>query len=189
MLVDDDRGRSALLMQALTDAGCEVVARLGKNDDLLGRVQQAQPDVIIVDMELPDRDTLEHMDSISRNQPRPVVMFAEKSDRATAEAAIKAGVSAYVVDGLSATRLRPIMEVAIARFREFQAMRTELEQTRSQLAERKIVERAKGILMQKRGMNEDQAYNALRKLAMDKNKRLVDVAEGIITAAELFGPA
>lgn len=186
MLVDDDRGRSALLMQALVDAGYEVVARAGKNENILARVKQVDPDVILIDMELPDRDTLEHMRSISRDRPRPVVMFAERSDSATAEAAIKAGVSAYVVDGLSATRIKPIMEVAIARFREFEAMRTELEQTRSQLAERKVVERAKGILMQKRGMSEDEAYKALRKLAMDRNKRLVDVAESVIAAAELL---
>lgn len=186
MLVDDDRGRSALLMQALVDAGYEVVARAGKNENILARVKQVDPDVILIDMELPDRDTLEHMRSISRDRPRPVVMFAERSDSATAEAAIKAGVSAYVVDGLSATRIKPIMEVAIARFREFEAMRTELEQTRSQLAERKVVERAKGILMKKRGMSEDEAYKALRKLAMDRNKRLVDVAESVIAAAELL---
>lgn len=186
MLVDDDRGRSALLTQALVDAGYEVVARAGKNDDVLARVKQVDPDVILIDMELPDRDTLEHMRSISRDRPRPVVMFAERSDRATAEAAIKAGVSAYVVDGLSATRIRPILEVAIARFREFEAMRAELQQTRSQLAERKAIERAKGILMRKRGMSEDEAYKALRKLAMDRNKRLVDIAESVIAAAELL---
>ncbi len=186
MLVDDDRGRAALLTQALADSGCEVVARAGKNEDVLARVRHADPDVILIDMELPDRDTLEHMRSISRDRPRPVVMFAERSDRATAEAAIKAGVSAYVVDGLSPARIRPILEVAIARFREFEAMRTELEQARSQLADRKIVERAKGILMQKRGMSEDEAYKALRKLAMDRNKRLIDIAESVIAAAELL---
>lgn len=186
MLVDDDRGRSALLTQALADAGCEIVARLGKQEDMPARVRQVDPDVILIDMELPDRDTLEHMRSISRDRPRPIVMFAERSDSATAEAAIKAGVSAYVVDGLSASRIKPILEVAIARFREFEAMRVELEQTRSQLAERKVIERAKGILMQKRGMAEDEAYKALRKLAMDRNRRLVDVAESVIAAAELL---
>lgn len=187
MLVDDDRGRAAMLMRALRDNGCDVVARFGRNEDLCTRVQQVRPDVILIDMELPDRDTLEHMRSISRHHPRPVVMFAERSDSALAEAAIKAGVSAYVVDGLNPARLRSIMEVAIARFREFQAIRAELDQTRSQLAERKVVERAKGILMQKRGISEDEAYKTLRKLAMDKNKRLVEVAETLIAAAELFG--
>jgi response regulator NasT len=186
MLVDDDRGRAALLTQALVDAGYEVVARAGKNEEILARVKQVDPDVILIDMELPDRDTLEHMRSINRDRPRPVVMFAEKSDRATAEAAIKAGVSAYVVDGLSPARIRPILEVAIARFRECEAMRAELEQTRSQLAERKVIERAKGILMEKRGIPEREAYQALRKLAMDRNKRLIDVAEGVIATAELL---
>jgi len=187
MLVDGNRGRAALLRQALLDAGQEVVACVSATEDLLARVKEFEPDVIIVDMALPDRDTLEHLRSISRDRPKPVVMFAERSDAATTQAAIGAGVSAYVVDGLSPSRLKPIMDVAIARFREYEAMRRELAETRSQLAERKVVEKAKGILMQKRGVSEEEAYKALRKLAMDKNKRIAEIAEGIVAAAELLG--
>ncbi len=187
MLIDENPGRSALLKQALLDAGYDVVARVGTNEDVLNRVKEIEPDVIIVDMGSPDRDTLEHMRSISRDRPRPIVMFAEKSDSDTTRAAIKAGVSAYVVDGLGAARIKPIMDVAIARFREFQAMRRELDEARTRLVERKVIERAKGILMKKRGMNEDEAYSALRKLAMSRNKRIVEVAEAVVAAVELLG--
>lgn len=187
MLVDGNRGRAAPLRQALVDAGQEVVACVSATEDLVERVKEFDPEVIIVDMALPDRGTLEHLRSISRDRPRPVVMFAERSDAATTRAAIGAGVSAYVVDGLSPSRLKSVMDVAIARFREYDAMRRELAETRSQLAERKVVERAKGILMQRKGLSEDEAYKALRKLAMDKNKRIAEIAEGIVAAAELLG--
>ncbi|MFN2310213.1 MAG: ANTAR domain-containing response regulator, partial [Gammaproteobacteria bacterium] len=150
-------------------------------------VTRHQPDVIIIDLDSPDRDTLEQMRTISRVQPRPIVMFAEDDDSGTINQAIKAGVSAYVVDGLSSHRVRPVMEVAIARFREYQALREELARTKNSLEERKLIEQAKGLLMQHRQMNEAEAYQALRKLAMDQGKRLPEVARNVIAIMELLG--
>jgi response regulator NasT len=187
MLVDDSRGRSALLEQALLDAGCIVVARVDASERLDEQVKKIQPDVIIVDMEAPGRDTLEHMHSISREQPKPIVMFTEAKGASDIDEAIKAGVSAYIVDGLDPGRIKPIVDVAIARFREFEALRRELHDTKTKLSERKVVERAKGILMNKRNMSEDEAYKALRKMAMDKNSTVGEVAQNIIDLADLLG--
>ena len=187
MVVDESAARSAMLGQALLDAGYEIVARVQHGEDLLQRVSDIKPDVIIIDMEMPDRDTLEQLHSIHQDQPRPIVMFADNSEREVITAAVKAGVSAYVVDGLNPQRVKPIMDVAIARFREFQALREELVQTKNTLAERKQVDKAKGIIMKQRGVDEDPAYRDLRKMAMDKNKRIVDVAKDVIAIAELLG--
>lgn len=186
MLVDRDRARSAVLERALTDAGYQVAARVAAGEDLAQRVREVVPDVIIVDMDSPDRDTLEHMHSITREQPRPIVMFAEEDDSETIAKAVRAGVSAYVVDGLSGPRVKPIVDVAIARFREFQALRRELDEVRSTLAERKLVDKAKGIIMKQRQCDEEQAYRALRKLAMDRNQRIADAARDVIGVAKLF---
>ena len=187
MLVDEDPGRSAVLERALQDNGYDVVARIGTDENVLERVRTIQPDVIIIDMQSPDRDTLESMHTINREQPKPIVMFAEKSDKITIADAVKAGVSAYVVDGLNANRLQPIMEVAIARFREFQALKNELAKTKSDLADRKVIDKAKGLIMAQRKCSEDEAYKALRKLAMDRNEKLIDVAKSVIEVAKLFG--
>ncbi len=187
MLVDENPQRSTLLQQALHDAGCQVVARAGAYEDLLSHVRDAQPDVILIDMESPDRDTLEHLRSVSNDQPRPIVMFTERSEAETITAAIDAGVSAYVVDEPAVTRrLRPIMDVAIAQFRHFQTLRQELETTRVKLAERKAIEKAKGLLMQRKGLTEEQAYQTLRKLAMDRNQRLFEVCRTLISVMELL---
>jgi len=186
MLVDEEPGRSAVLERALEDNGYEVVARIGTDEDLLRKVRSIQPDMIIIDMQSPDRDTLESMHMINREQPKPIVMFAENSDNVTIADAVKAGVSAYVVDGLNAKRIRPIMEVAIARFREFQALKDELVKTKTDLADRKVIDKAKGIIMTQRKCTEDEAYKALRKLAMDRNEKLADVAKSVIEVAKLF---
>lgn len=187
MLVDSDRGRGALLRRALEDAGHEVDVCRACGLDLLAQLRQSAANVVIIDMEMPDRDTLESLRSISRENPRPVVMYADKTDTQTTTAAIKAGVSAYVVGEVNAERVRPIVEVAIARFGEFQALREELERTQNTLAERKVVERAKGLLMQRRNMDEQTAYATLRKLAMDRNQRLVDVARTLIELSDVLG--
>lgn len=187
LLCDEDRGRAALLEQALADAGYSVIARLMDAENLSAEVAHHQPDVIIIDLDSPDRDTLEQMRSISRDQPRPIVMFAEDDDSGTINQAIKAGVSAYVVDGLSGKRVRPVMEVAIARFREYQALREELARTKNSLEERKLIEQAKGLLMRHRQMDENAAYQALRKLAMDQGKKLPEVARNVIAIMELLG--
>lgn len=187
LLVDEDRARAALLEQALTDAGYSVIARINNSEELPGEVQHHQPDVIIIDLDSPDRDTLEHMHTISRDQPRPIVMFAENDDSEAIHKAIKAGVSAYIVDGLSSKRVKPVMEVAIARFREYQALRDELEQTKSSLEERKLVDRAKALLIKRQGMSEEEAHQALRKLAMDRGIKLVEAARNIISVLDLLG--
>jgi response regulator NasT len=124
---------------------------------------------------------------VTRDDPRPIVMFTQDQDRTMIREALKAGVTAYVVDGLSAERIRPIMDVAVARFEQSQALHQELQEARATLAERKVIERAKGILMQQRGCSEDEAYRLLRKAAMDGNKRLAEVAEQLIAMIKLLG--
>lgn len=186
MLIDSDAGRAAVMEQALKDQGHEVLMRVSTDADILDHVGRLEPDIIIVDMDSPDRDTLESMRTITRERPRPIVMFADDGDSRMIDEAVHAGVSAYVVDGLRPSRLKPIMDVAIARFREFQALRTELEDTRNRLEERKLVERAKGILMQGKGMSEEEAYHALRKMAMDRNQRIGDAARNLIAVADLL---
>lgn len=180
-IVDDDSGRSIILERALKDAGYEVVATLSSHDNLLMHIEKNQPDVIIVDLESPNRDSLESMRIVTQHNPKPIVMFTNDADDSMISEAINAGVSAYVVDGFNESRIKPIMDVAIARFREFQALRNELQKTRDTLEERKIMDKAKGIVMSQRQCNEDEAYKTIRSLAMDNNKRIVEVAEQIIS--------
>lgn len=187
LLVDETFERAALLKHALQEAGYRIAAHVSSSADLPGLVTELKPDVIILDTESPDRDTLEHLCLISRDQPRPIVMFTHDDDSEKIRAAIRAGVSAYVVDGLKSERLRPIMDVAMARFNEYQAMRRNLEKAESQLVERKDVDRAKGILMKQRGWSEEEAYQALRKMAMDKGVKIGEVAQQVISIAELLG--
>lgn len=187
LLVDKTFERAILLKQALEDGGFKIVAHVSSSADLNGLVEELRPDVIILDTESPDRDTLEHLSLISRDMPRPVVMFTDDGDRAKIQESILAGVSAYVVDGLSSERVAPIVEVAIARFNAFQAMRNDLEKAENQLAERKDIERAKGMLMRQRGWSEEAAFQAMRKMAMDKGIRLAEVARHLVEVAELLG--
>lgn len=187
LIVDENRGRSALLEQALSDAGHKVIAIIASDANISRWVAERQPDVIIVDLESPNRDTLEHMRSISRDNPKPVVMFADDSDSATIHKAIEAGVSAYVVDGLADKRIKPLMEVAIARFREYQALKDELTRVKTTLEERKIIDKAKGLIMKRKACDEEEAYRLLRKTAMDSNQRLIDVARSLIASIELLG--
>ena len=186
MIVDENAERAALIEEGLRDTGHDVVTRLIGCIDLEAAIEETQPDVIIIDMECPDRDTLEGMSRISGQHPRPTVMFVDRSDSESIRAAVQAGVSAYVVGGLSPERIRPVLEVAIARFSEFQALRRELESTRSRLEERKVIERAKGILMKRRGLDEEDAFRLLRKMAMDRKARLVAVAREVVAAAEIL---
>lgn len=183
MVVDDTLERVQTLRLALAQAGYEVIEHVGSTVDLHRRVAEIKPDVIIIDTDSPDRDTLENLCVISRDEPRPVVMFAHDDDSAKIREAVRAGVSAYVVDGLALERVKPIIDVAIARFEQFQALRQELAQNEEKLAERKVVERAKGILMKGRNLSEDEAYRALRQQAMDNNTRLGDVARQVIALA------
>lgn len=188
MLVEDTPARAAVLEQALTDCGFEVVCRMASAQGLMKQVAEHQPDVVIVDIESPDRDMLEHMTVLNQHLPKPVIMFAEQGDSNTIDRAIRAGVSAYVVDGLNPDRVRFIVDVAVARFREFQALRDELKQTRTRLADRQVIDKAKALLIQHRQMDEDEAYHAMRKLAMDRSQRLVDVANDIVSVLGLLAP-
>lgn len=187
MIVDENPGRSVILEQALLDCGYEVAAKVRPGENLVAQVNLYKPDVIIIDIQSPDRDTLEYTQIISRDDPKPIVMFSDNDDSNVITSAVRAGVSAYIVDGLNKKRVKPILDVAIARFREYQALRDELEKTKSTLAERKVVDKAKGILMKHRGLSEDEAYKELRTLAMDRNKKLVEIARDIISVTELLG--
>jgi response regulator NasT len=186
LLVDDDPERAAIVEPALRAAGYEVVTVVDTATEMLAQVRAMKPDVIIIDSDSPDRDTLEHVCMITRDDPRPIVMFTQDADRALMHEALKAGVHAYVVDGLSAERVQPVVNVALARFEQWQALRQELGQAQASLAERKVIERAKGILMKQRRCDEEEAYRLLRKTAMDKNQRLAQVAENIIEMARLL---
>lgn len=188
MLVDDTPARAAMLEQALTDCGFQVICRMASAQGLMKQVAEHQPDVVIVDIESPDRDMLEHMTVLNQHLPKPVIMFAEQGDSHTIDRAIRAGVSAYVVDGLNPERVRSIVDVAVARFREFQALRNELQQTRTRLADRQVIDKAKALLIQHRQMDEDEAYHAMRKLAMDRSQKLVDVANDIVSVLGLLAP-
>jgi len=185
MLVDQDAARSAILEQALHDAGHQVVSRIKHGHNLLREIKECQPDIVIMDLEAPGRDTLEQMREISRDQPKPIILFSNKRDSDYIRQAVQAGVSAYVVDGLSQERIMPIVEVAMARFREFEALKRELHETKSQLADRKVVDKAKGILMQRKGLSEDEAYQLLRKTAMSRNMRIADVARTLLALEDI----
>jgi response regulator NasT len=154
--------------------------------NLLRRILDEEPDVILIDLENPNRDVLEQMFQVSRVVRKPVAMFVDRSDRGMIEAAIDAGVGAYVVDGLRKERVRSIVETTVSRFRAFEKLRNELDETRQQLADRKLIDRARGILMKQHGLSEEQAYELLRKAAMDANLKIAQVAQSLITAAGLF---
>ena len=189
LLVDESEERTVLLREALTSAGHEVTASLHSPLELLRAVDTLQPDVIVIDTESPTRDVLEHVVIVSQSSPRPIVMFATDAGGAAIRDAVRAGVSAYVVDGLDTARVNSIVQVACARFDEYQRLRAELAEANLKLSERKLVERAKGLLMQSRGVSEDEAYHALRKLAMSKKLRLGDVAQQVIDTADLLRKA
>jgi response regulator NasT len=187
MLVDDSQKEVSLLKEGLEAAGYDVVEVSTSAVALLDRVAALRPDVIIIDTDSPTRDTLEQLSFVSARQPRPIVLFTEDRDNATIQAALKAGVSAYVVAGMQPDRLQPILDVAVARFEQDRALRDELKSVQDRLAERKLVERAKGILMKQKGVDEDEAFRLMRKLAMDRNRKLLDIAQQIIDVAELLG--
>ncbi len=186
LLVDHELDRASTLERVLRAEGYDLLGRVAADQALVAQVRHLGPDVIIVDMALPDRDTIEVMATITRDQPKPIVMFVDQSDESMIGRAVKAGVSAYVVDGVDPQRVRPIVDVAIAQFREFQALRDELAHARSSLAGRKLIDRAKALLIAERDMTEDEAYRTLRKLAMDRGQRIIEVAESLLADAKLL---
>lgn len=179
--------RSRSLRIGLLEAGCNIVAVLPADLYLPERLAQIQPDVIIVDAESEARDTLEHVVMATRDARRPIVLFTDDEDTSHVRDAIAAGVSAYVVAGLASERVKPVLEVAIARFQHEEALRRELAEARTQLNERKIIDRAKGLLMSRQGCTEAEAYARLRKMSMNKGLRLADLAQRLIDASELLG--
>lgn len=185
-IVDENRARAAILEDGLRSAGIERVTVIDEMPNLLRRLAGIDPDVVIIDLENPSRDVLEQMFQVSRLVARPVAMFVDRSDSAMIQAAVDAGVSAYVVDGLKKERVRAIVDMAISRFDAFSRMAAELEDVRNELAARKVIERAKGILMKTRGLSEDEAYGTLRKTAMSESRKLVDIARSVVTAAQLL---
>ena len=189
LVVDESDERAALLREALTAAGHEVAASLASPLELLRAVDAVLPDVIVIDTDSPTRDVLEHVVMVSQSSPRPIVMFSSDAGGEAIRGAVRAGVSAYIVDGLDSSRVNSIVEVACARFDEFQRLKFELADATLKLSERKLVERAKGLLMKSRNLSEDDAFHALRKLAMSKKVRLGEVAQQVIESAELLGKA
>jgi response regulator NasT len=186
MLVDESHGRSAAIADLLQAVQCDVVACLSPDEDLLSQVAHYRPDIVIIDIDLPSRDILESLRIVQEANPRPMVMFSQDDNGDTIRRAVQAGVSAYVVDGLQANRVRPILDAAIATFDEYRRLQGELDRTRSELADRKKIDRAKGIVMSRRGIDEPAAYRMMRKAAMDQNRRLVDIADSIIAAESLL---
>lgn len=189
LIVDESAERGQVLRGGLERAGYQVAGILSSPLELQDAVEKFAPDVIIIDTDSPSRDALEHLCVMDRDRPRPIVMFAADDDTATIREAVRAGVSAYVVDGLEPERVKAIVEVACARFEEFQRLRGELAEANRKLSERKLVERAKGLLMKARGVGEEEAYQLLRSLAMNRGKRIGDVAQDVIAAVELLGRA
>ena len=187
ILVDDTPERSFYLRLTLERLGYEVLGEISNPRLLHDEVLRLSPDVVIVDTDSPSRDTLENLCMVTESCPRPIVMFAHDADRGSIRKAVQAGVNAYVVDGLSPERIAPIVETAMARFEAFQAVKDELAQTRTKLSERKLIDRAKGILMKEKNLSEDEAYRMLRKLAMDKNLPLGELAGQVVTVAKLLG--
>lgn len=186
VIVDESDVRAAILEEGLKEAGFETVLRIRGRNNLLERIYAIDPDVILIDLEDPSRDTIEQMFQVSREVKRPVAMFVDQTDSKTIEDAIEAGVASYVVDGLRKDRVKPILETTISRFRAFARLKAELEEAKTQLEERKTVDRAKMLLMKLKGIDEEAAYHLLRRTAMNEKKRIVDIAQSIITAAELL---
>jgi response regulator NasT len=179
--------RGQALRIGLLESGYDIVASLPADMYLPERIAQLQPDMIIVDAESDARDVLEHIVIATRDERRPIVMFTEDEDTRSMDAAMAAGVSAYVVAGLQPDRIKPVLNVAMARFRQDQKLLAELNETRGKLAERKLIDRAKGILMSKQSLTEDQAYQKLRGMAMNKNLKLAEVAQRILDVEDLLG--
>lgn len=186
LIVDQNVTRASILEESLREAGHEHVVVVREMQNLLRRILEEDPDVICIDLEDPNRDVLEQMFQVSRCVRRPVAMFVDHSDTDMIRAAVESGVGAYVVDGLRKDRIQSILDMAVSRFNAFSQLRDQLDRAKQELEDRKVVERAKGILMRERGLSEDDAYGLLRKAAMNENRRLAEVAQSVVTAARLL---
>ncbi|GLQ33976.1 two-component system response regulator [Amylibacter marinus] len=186
VVIDPNKERAFLIVDALRESDDYRISVIGETTGLARRLGEMTPDIILVDFEDPARDSFEQVISALGPAQRPVAMFVDQTDNQMMRAAIEAGVSAYVVDGLRKDRIKPVLETAVARFHAFARIKAELEATKTALAERKTIDRAKGLLMKSRDLSEDDAYALLRKTAMDQGRRVSEVAEALVTAAGLL---
>jgi two-component system, response regulator / RNA-binding antiterminator len=187
LVVDENRSRARIIEDGLREAGYFNVNIVHEFTGLVRCIENTAPDVIVIDIENPNRDALESLFQVSRSVQRPIAMFVDHSDTSMIEAAIDAGVSAYVVDGLKKERVKLILDMAILRFKAFAKIRGERDDAKRALEDRRVIDRAKGILMKQRGLDEPAAYDLMRRAAMLENKRLVDIAQSLVTAAALLG--
>ncbi|SLN52808.1 putative transcriptional regulatory protein pdtaR [Ruegeria meonggei] len=186
VVVEQNQERAFAIVDALKESGDVDVSVIGNVSGLARKIAMHSPDIVLIDIDNPSRDMLEELTVASGPMERPVAMFVSGAAGGLAKAAVEAGVSAYVVDGLQAERIKPVIDTAIARFHVLRQMRTELAETRRALEERKVIDRAKGLLMKAKGVSEDEAYALLRKTAMNQNRRVADVAEALVTASGLL---
>ena len=186
LVIDENAIRASIIEEGLREAGHERVTVIQEVNGVARTIDMLQPDVIIIDIENPNRDMMEHLFQLTRTVGRPIAMFVDRSDTASIEAAVEAGVSAYIVDGLKKERVKSILDMAVSRFNAFSRLQRELAEARSALEERKVVERAKGILMKMRGLSEEEAFTLLRQSAMNEKKKMADIAQSIVTAARLL---
>ena len=187
MIFDENRIRASIIEEGLREAGHDQVVVINDIVGLARQIEVISPDVIVIDIETPNRDMLEHLFALTRSVRKPIAMFVDRSDTLSIEAAVEAGVSAYVVDGLKKERVKPILDMAVSRFKAFSRLQQELADAKSALEERKIIERAKGILMKSRQLSEDEAYALLRQTAMNEKKKLADIAQSIVMASAILG--
>ena len=186
MLVDERANTADILVQSLKANSYDVIARAKRNDDFLGLCTKLDPDIIVIDIEKPDQFLMDQLSLVNQSNPKPIVMFSDKGEDEMIQIAVKAGISAFVVDGLSSGRIKAVISVAIARFKEQLALRNELKTVKQNLDSRKFTDRAKGILMKQKSCSENDAYAILRKLAMDRNASIFDVAKNIIEVTEML---
>ena len=186
VIVDESPIRAAILKEGLRDAGFTSVEHIPEMHNLLARIYALDPDVILIDLENPSRDILEQMFQVSRAVRRPIAMFVDQSDAASIQQSVEAGVSAYIVDGLKKERIKQILDLCISRFNAFAKLQNELDRTKSALEDRKILDRAKGLLMKAKGLTEEEAYVLIRSTAMREKKKIGEIAQSIVTAAELL---
>jgi two-component system, response regulator / RNA-binding antiterminator len=187
LVIDENALRASIIETGLRQAGHDNVTIINEVFGAARTIDSLRPDVIVIDLQNPNRDMLESLFQLSRSVRRPIAMFVDRSDQSAIERAVDAGVSAYVVDGLRQERVKPILDMAISRFNAFSRMQRELEEAKSELEGRKLVDRAKAILMKSRNMSEDEAYKLLRKTAMNQNRKIGEIAQSLITAAGLLG--
>ena len=186
LLVDGDAARAEAVANGLIADGCEIVGLVPNHADIVAVVRSTGADVIVCDLDHASRDAIDSMQALNQDEPRPVVMFVDRTEPGATEAALKAGVAAYVVEGLAPSRVKSVIDVAVARFRAHQELRSQLEEARSALSDRKRIERAKGLLRQTRKMSEDEAYRTLRRLAMDQGKKLSETAANVMAMEKLL---